>query len=110
MAKIAFPILKLSAPAYIVLVAYITVSVIILLPFQFPVYDEKTDKEYIVRYDVFERFLMLLMLLLPFALTVYSINCMMVGNCKIWSYAVSLVSVFWVVAFVISALYYTFRK
>lgn len=100
--------LRLSTPANIALLAYVILAAVILLPFEFPVYDERTQKEYIVKYDFFQRIIMLVLMLLPLALSVYSINCMMVGNCEIWSYVVALVSVFWVAIFVLMAFFYTF--
>lgn len=99
---------RLSTPATIALIAYVIMSIVILLPFEFPIYDDRTQKQYIVKYDFFQRVLMLLLILIPLALSVYSINCMMVGSCEIWSYVVALVSVFWVAIFVLVAFFYTF--
>lgn len=101
---------RLSTPASIALVAYVIMAAVILLPFEFPVYDERTQKQYVVKYDFWQRVVMLLLMLIPLALSVYSINCMMVGNCEIWSYVVSLISVFWVAIFVLMAFFYTFSS
>jgi hypothetical protein len=101
---------ELKAPAYIAAVAYIVMVITILLPFEFPAYDEVTGEEYIVKYDLGQRFLALLLMTIPIALSIYTINCMMTGNCMVWSYVVSIVTVVWVAIFVISAMVYTFRK
>lgn len=101
---------KFSTPAIISLVAYIILALVIILPFEFPVTDERTNEVIIVKYNLVERLIVLLLLFIPIALSVYTINCMMTGNCVIWSYIVSLISVFWVILFVISAFVYTMRK
>ena len=101
---------KMSTPAVISLVAYVILALVIILPFEFPVTDERTNEVVIVKYNLVERLIVLLLLFIPIALSVYTINCMMTGNCVLWSYIVSLVSVFWVILFVISAFVYTMRK
>lgn len=102
--------IKLQAPAYIAALAYLVLVVTVLLPFEFPAYDEATGQEYIVKYDLGQRLIALLLMTIPIALSIYTINCMMVGNCMIWSYVVAIVTVIWVAIFVITALMYTFRK
>lgn len=101
---------SLQAPAYIAAVAYAIMVVIILLPFEFPAYDEVTGEEYIVKYDIGQRLIALLLMTIPIALSIYTINCMVTGNCMLWSYVVAIVTVIWVAIFVITALMYTFRK
>jgi hypothetical protein len=102
--------LKISTPAIISLIAYIVLALVIILPFEFPVTDERTGEVVVVKYDIVERLIVLLLLLIPVALSVYTINCMISGNCVLWSYIISLISVFWVILFVISAFVYTMRK
>jgi hypothetical protein len=101
--------LSLTTPAVIAFLAYITLAVVIMLPFEFPVTDE-TGKEYIVKYDFAQRLVVLLLMSIPIALSVYTINCMISGNCVLWSYVVSIISVFWVALFIITALLYTMKK
>jgi len=62
---------KLSRPALIALVAYFIMALIILL----------------------------LLLLIPIALSVYSVNCMIVGNCWIWSYCNAILIAAYVILF-----------
>jgi len=102
--------LTFSTPALIALIAYVILALVIVLPFEFPVTDERTGEVVVVKYDLTERIIVLILLLIPVGLSVYTINCMMVGNCLLWSYIVSLISVFWVVLFVISAFVYTLNK
>ncbi len=100
---------KLRAPAFIAAAAYLVLVVVILLPFEFPAYDELTGEEYIVKYDVGQRVIALLLMTIPIVLSIYTINCMVAGNCLVWSYVVSIVTVIWVAIFIITALLYTFR-
>jgi hypothetical protein len=102
--------LTFSTPALIALIAYVILALVIVLPFEFPVTDERTGEVVVVKYDLTERIIVLILLIIPVGLSVYTINCMMVGNCLLWSYIVSLISVFWVVLFVISAFVYTLNK
>lgn len=100
----------LSAPAYIAAIAYVIMVLTILLPFEFPSVDEVTGEEYIVKYDLGQRLIALLLMTIPIALSIYTINCMVTGNCMLWSYVVAIVTVIWVAIFVITAMMYTFKK
>ena len=46
-------------------------------------------------YNFGQRLLLCLLLCIPFALSVYSVNCMMVGNCLWWSWIVTVATVLW---------------
>jgi len=102
--------MTITTPAVMALIAYIVLAFVIVLPFEFPVTDQETGQEYIVKYDFAQRLIVLLLMLIPIALSVYTINCMMAGNCILWSYVVSFLSVFWVVLFVIMAVIYTMKQ
>jgi hypothetical protein len=100
---------NLYTPTIIAFVGYIILAVTIILPFEYPVYDEVNDTTYIVKYDFGQRVLMLLLMTIPIVLSIYSINCMMGGNCVLWSYVVSIITIIWVAIFVIAAVVYTFK-
>ena len=100
---------NLSTPAIIALFAYIILALTILLPFEFPVHDDATGEDYVVSYDIGQRLVVILLLTIPIVLSIYSINCFMMGKCMVWSYVVTTISVFWVITFVITALLYTFK-
>lgn len=102
--------LTMTTPAVIALIAYIVLAFVIILPFEFPVTDQETGKEYVVKYDFAQRLIVLLLMMIPIALSVYTINCMMAGNCILWSYVVSFLSVFWIALFVIMAILYTIKN
>lgn len=102
--------LNMYTPAILAFVGYIIVALVVILPFEIPVYDETNDKVYVVKYDLAQRLVTLLLLTIPLALSVYTINCMMAGQCVVWSYAVSIMAILWAAIFVIGAFAYTFRK
>ena len=102
--------MNLTMPAIIAFVAYIVLALVIIMPFQFPVVDQETGKDYIVKYDFSQRLIVLLLMTIPIALSVYTINCMMAGNCVLWSYVVSVITAFWVILFVITAIVYSMKK
>jgi hypothetical protein len=102
--------LTLQAPAYVAALAYLILVVVILLPFEFPAYDEVTGQEYVVKYDIAQRLIALLLMTIPIALSIYTINCMVAGSCFIWSWVVAVITVIWVLIFVITAFMYTLKK
>lgn len=93
-------------PTVIALIAYAILAVIIILPFDFPVRGEN-GRKYIVKYNFWQRFLTVLLMIVPVALSLYSINCLMSGNCVVWSYAVTAVTAIWVLIFGVMAALYT---
>lgn len=98
---------QMYAPAVIALIGYAIMAIIILLPFEYPVYDEKKGKKVYIKYNPGQRIVTLLLMTIPIILSVYSINCMMSGNCLVWSYIVAISTVLWIAMFVISAIVYT---
>jgi len=98
---------QMYAPAVIALIGYAIMAIIILLPFEYPVYDEKKGKKVYIKYNPGQRIVTLLLMTIPIILSVYSINCMMAGNCLVWSYVVAISTVLWIAMFVISAIVYT---
>jgi hypothetical protein len=101
---------QLSTPAIIAFVAYIILALVIILPFEFPLVDQETGKEYVVKYDFGQRLIVLLLMTIPVALSIYTINCMMSGNCVLWSYVVSIITAFWVLLFIMTAIVYSMKK
>lgn len=100
----------LSTPAYIMLVAYIIVGITILLPFELKVYNEDKQEFEVIEYNFAHRLLLLLYLLIPVCLHIYTVNCMMVGNCTVWSYAYTFIHIIWILVFVIVAFSYAFSR
>ena len=100
----------LSMPAAVAFVAYLILGLVIILPFDLPMTDQETGEEYVVKYDLTQRVILLLLMVIPIALSVYSINCMMVGDCVLWSYVVSAITILWIILFIVSALAYTWKR
>ena len=104
------PLSFLSTPAIVALVAYLVMALVIILPFEIPVKDETTGQIVVLKYNFFERLLVLLLMALPVILSVYSINCMVVGNCDLLSYLLAFLTVVWVAIMVVMAFMYTFSR
>lgn len=100
----------LTTPAYILMIAYVIVGIVILLPFELKVYNDVNQEYEIIEYKFMHRLLLILYLLLPIILHVYSVNCMMVGNCTIWSYVYTFIHVTWILVFIFIAFSYAFAK
>lgn len=101
---------QISSPAYAALMAYVILVITVLLPIEYQYQDACSNELRTKKYVLGDRILIIVMMTLPIALSVYSINCMMVGECVALSWVVSLVTVFWVAVFVITAFMYTFRN
>jgi hypothetical protein len=95
--KMAF---ELSRPALIAAVSFAIFAFILLLPIN----PKPKEGEAAVKVPFSLRLLIVILLLVPFALSVYSINCMMVGNCVIWSYIQAIMIALWVLFFIVSIL------
>ena len=102
--------LDLYTPTIIAFIGYIILAITIILPFEYPVYNEQDGSTRILKYDFFQRLIMLLIMTIPIILSIYTINCMIGGNCILWSYVVTIMTILWIVIFVISAIVYTFHK
>lgn len=85
----------LSSPAIVALVGYAILVFIVLLPVDMYTYDDKAEKYAKQPYSFPRRLLVALLLLFPFLLSVYSVNCMMVGSCVTWSWIVAIITVLW---------------
>lgn len=103
MAKKLFNV-KLSSQAYVAAIAYIVMAVVILLPFNVsPALDSEIASTISQRYVFTERLVLVLLMLIPMGLSIYSINCFVVGKCLVWSWIHAILVIFWVLLFVIAA-------
>ena len=102
--------LKITQPAIVAIVAYSVLCILVLLPIDLEVWDEKTQKYVKQKYNFWTRLLLLFLLLFPYILSIYSLNCMMVGGCDVWSWVVGIVTIVWSFVVVAYAFYdYSFR-
>lgn len=91
---------NLTYPSIVAIVGYLILLVIVLLPIDMYTYNAQAGKHVKQPYSFPFRLLIALLLIIPFFLGVYSINCMMVGGCHAWSWIVAILTIIW--AFVIA--------
>jgi hypothetical protein len=94
---------RLTPPAIVTLIGYLLLVVVVLVPFDMFVWDADRSTYVRYKYNLVQRLLLLLLLAFPLILTVYSVNCLVVGKCLAWSWIVALVTIIWAVAVVIAA-------
>lgn len=88
------------------MVGYIILALVVLLPFRMYVYDPRANAYVKSPYHFGERLLIVLILFFPFFLGVYSVNCMMVGNCQLWSWIVAIVTLLWACIVIVTAIHH----
>jgi hypothetical protein len=93
---------RIEKPTFIAAVAYLVLGFMILLPLD--IGDLDKNFETTKKYNFWYRCLILLVMLIPIALSLYSINCMVAGKCTTWSYLNSIFICIWVILFVTAAL------
>lgn len=92
--------LKLSKPALITAISYVVLAFMILLPFNYntiTIDDENNNSPVIQQQPFMYRLSMLIVILIPILLSIYSINCMVVGKCILWSYINAIAIALWVI-------------
>lgn len=94
--------IRLTSPAVVTLVGYAILVFIVLLPVDMYTYDDKTDKYIKQKYSFPYRLLIVLLLMFPFLLSIYSVNCMMVGKCTLWSWVVALLTLLWAIVITVT--------
>ena len=88
---------RLEKPTVIAGIAYLIMVIVILLPLKIGEYDSKYEKD--GKFDLGYRIILLIILLIPICLSLYSINCMVKGKCLVWSYVNSVAICLWVILF-----------
>lgn len=106
--------IELSKPAIIASIAYLFLAFMILLPFPNtgPLENETNNNRQGSGNGTCTftyRLLVLIMILIPIGLSIYSINCMMVGHCVVWSYVQAIAIALWVMLFLLVSLLSTER-
>lgn len=97
------PLTNLSRPAYLAAVAYMIMALVILLPFNVNSGIQPELRELSSGYVFTQRLFIVLLMLIPIGLSVYSLNCFVVGKCVTWSYINAILIIVWVLLFVIAA-------
>lgn len=87
----------LSPQAVVTLVGYAILVFIVLLPVDMYTYDQKSNQYVKQKYSFGYRLLIALLLLFPFLLSIYSVNCMVVGDCQLWAWVLGILTLLWAV-------------
>lgn len=95
--------LRLTLPAIITFASYIILAILLLIPFDMYAWDEEKGEYVKYKYSIGQRLLLLVLLILPLLLGVYSVNCLMVGKCTVWSWVIAILMIIWAVAVTIAA-------
>jgi hypothetical protein len=99
---------RIEKPTTIAAIAYLIMAIVILLPLNIGEYDPNYESGR--KFDFGYRLLLLVILLIPIGLSLYSINCMVAGKCVIWSYINSVAICLWVILFLTASLIASERK
>lgn len=90
----------LTKPAILASISYLILAFMILLPLGVVSNEELGEK----RYNFSHRLLIVIIMLIPIGLSIYSINCMVVGGCSIWAWIQGIALAFWVLLFILVSL------
>ena len=93
---------NIAKPTAIAAIAYVIMGLIIVMPLQIGDYDPNYVKT--GKFDFGYRILLLLILLIPIGLSLYSINCMVNGKCYVWSYINAIAICVLVILFFVASL------
>lgn len=90
---------SLSRPAFLACVSYIILAFALLIPMGL-----MEEKEHRPKYNFTNRVLLVIIMIIPICLSIYSINCMVVGGCNAWAWIQSIAVAIWVALFIIMTL------
>jgi len=94
--------MPLSTQALTALVGYVAVAIAMFIPMK-PA-DPSTPEEYHLQ----NRLLVVAMMIIPAALSVYTINCLVEGSCSVWSWIHSIIVFLWALLILSVAIYGAF--
>jgi hypothetical protein len=90
--------MELSKPAYIAAVAYLILVIVILFtPASYAIEGTETEKPQ----SFSNKLVSIILLLIPIALSIYSMNCFVVGGCVVWSWINAVSVLLWVLLLVL---------
>jgi len=93
----------MTTPAVVTLIGYALLIFIVLLPIDMYMYNNNESVLVKQEYNFGHRFVLSILLLFPFILSIYSVNCMMVGKCKLWSWIVAMFTLLWAVLITVTS-------
>jgi ABC-type transport system involved in multi-copper enzyme maturation permease subunit len=94
--------MPLSTQALTALVGYVAVAIAMFIPMK-PA-DPSNPEEYHLQ----NRLLVVAMMIIPAALSVYTINCLVEGSCSVWSWIHSIIVFLWALLILSVAIYGAF--
>ena len=87
--------MSLSKPALLAAISYLVLAFVVVLPF-----NQVSDKGVVSKPPSFrKRCMIVILMVIPICLSVYSINCMVVGKCMVWSWFQSIAIAVWIILF-----------
>lgn len=90
--------MELSNPAYIAAISYLILVIVILFtPASHVIHGTKSEQPE----SFSQKLVSIVLLLIPIALSIYSINCFVVGGCVIWSWINAVSVLLWVLLLVL---------
>jgi hypothetical protein len=95
---------SLSQQASLALLGYVLVAVALFLPVKSAASDEEKQS-----YKLMDRLGVFAMMLIPMALSIYTINCLVAGQCSLWSWVNSGLVFLWSIVIFGVSLYAAFR-
>ena len=90
--------MHLSTPAYVAAIAYLVLVIIILFSPSSVVMQGETPNKPPTLSD---KIINVILMLIPVVLSVYSINCFIVGGCVVWGWINAVFILLWVLLFVL---------
>ena len=96
-----------SPQTIVAMVAYAILLVVILLPVDLFVYKDEKSQYVKQKWSLGSRLLLLLLLLLPFALSVFTVSCVSTGYtpaCGAWGWIIAVVTLLWAIVVAVTAL------
>lgn len=90
--------MDLTNPAYIAAVAYLVLIIVIIFT---PASTVMVGTDETKPQTVSQKIVSVILLLIPIALSIYSINCFVVGGCVVWSWINAVSVLLWVLLLVL---------
>lgn len=104
---------KSTAPSWmtpqvmVAMVAYALLLVLILLPLDLFIYKEDSSSYVKQQWSVGQRVVLLLLMLLPFGLSVFTVSCVSSGYtpaCGAWGWIIAIITMLWAIVVAVTAL------
>ena len=104
---------KSSTPSWmtpqvmVAMIAYALLLVLILLPLDLFIYKDETSNYVKQKWSLGQRLVLLLLMLLPFGLSVFTVSCISSGYtpaCGAWGWIIAVITMLWAIVVTVTAL------